>query len=144
MTKSKQQKILDAVAAHIRAVVPNEWEVVAGCSLRLLSENVGNIVVVAPDGIEWKRTAKGRVFAEHRINVVFRRRIDAEAFDECLMMLDTLARWYLLSDADFPFDEFPCMGAETIDGAEAGFDPDELTGTPTTFHGGLRLTFWSD
>jgi hypothetical protein len=141
---SQQQQILNALADYLPTVIPIYWEVVPVRDLRMLSENLDNVVLIMPRGISWARPTKGRVSARHIVNLVFIRRIGGDV-DQTIDLIDALARRLLLNEpTDGPLDEFPCMEAETIDGADAGFDMDELTKSPATFYGGLQLTFWAD
>ncbi|MCL2745398.1 MAG: hypothetical protein FWE67_16280 [Planctomycetaceae bacterium] len=134
---SAQEEILNAVSEYLRYAVPVGWNVISAKHLRIEAENTEPLVQVVPGTISWQRTTKAKQKTVHAINVV------VSGFIETDFAVALLGKWAeLFLDSGGPFDDFPCMGAETITEAEAGFDVDALTDTPSRYYGGLRLTFW--
>ena len=135
---SQQQRILEEVAEYIRSVHCDGFDVRTAKHVRLLAECDEPTIAVVPTRISWGRKAKGRVATDHEIDVVFIARSEAVADDETIDTLDKLARAFL---GEEPPINWECLGAVTIDEADAGFDPEELTSSPANFYGGIRLTF---
>ena len=137
----KQQLLLASTAQLLRDLLPSaytiEWYIESIRRFRKIAEGEGTVVLVMPKKLEWTRQSKGTIITIHEIDIAMTGDIDVEA------AVDILGDWahYFLEDAG-PLEDFPCMAAATLNGAEAGFDPDELTNTPSKFFGGLRLTFW--
>ncbi|GHT30660.1 hypothetical protein FACS1894214_0930 [Planctomycetales bacterium] len=135
----QQEQVLNAVKEYLRYAVPNGWTVETAKHLRINAENTAVLVQIVPNKIVWKRSAKGRQYTEHEINVVLTGMLET---DFAVALLNEWAKLFL--DGGGPFDDIPCMGAETLLEAEAGYDADALTDTPSRYYGGLRLTFWGD
>jgi len=138
-TEGQQEQILNAVKEYLQYAVPDGWQVITAKHLRINVENIETLVQIVPNRIAWRRSAKGQQRAEHEINVILTGRIET---DFAVSLLGEWARLFL--DSGGPFDDIPCMGAETLTEAEAGYDADALTDTPRRYYGGLRLTFWGD
>jgi hypothetical protein len=141
---SLQLLLSQSIENVLKDAVPDGWTVQAGKHFRLLVDSVDNrekpFVAIIPSRIAWKRTARGRLHTEHEINlIVTGRELDVDA---TVKLIDSWARLFL--DEGGPVDDFPCMEAVTLDEAEAGYDIDELTKTPSQFFGGLKLTFWGN
>jgi hypothetical protein len=137
---SVQQQLLDSVAQCLRLAVPSGWQIRVEKHLRHLVDQLTStpLVVIVPKDLSWNRTAKGRQHAVHEIDIVVAGFLDT---DSTVALIDQWAEIFL--DGGGSLDRADCMHAVTIDGAEAGFDADALTNTPSAFFGGLRLTFWS-
>lgn len=135
---SSQHKLQTAVAQCLRLAAPSDWRIETVKHFKQLAELLGEpLVAILPHKLEWKRTAKGRQYALHEIDIIVVGQLDT---DSTVALLDQWAELFL--DGGGEIDMATCMNAETLDGAEPGYDPDELTKTPSTFFGGLRLTFW--
>jgi hypothetical protein len=135
---SSQNQILTAVAQCLRSAAPTNWRIETVTHYRQLAELLGEpLVAVLPHKLEWKRTAKGRKYTLHEIDMIVVGSLDT---DSTVNLLDQWAELFL--DGGGSIEAATCMNADTLDNAEPGYDPDELTKTPSTFFGGLRLTFW--
>lgn len=141
-----QKELLETLAAAV-----TEWftrdpdsepalPVGKGYRIRYDTERLGAVsVMIVPHRIGWTRLNRSRVKSEHRIDVILYGRIEEEEktglFEE---ELERLAAWLLLA---YRIQNTPCVGVETIDGAEAGYDRDAINETPMCFFGGIRATF---
>jgi len=136
---STQHQLLASVAQCLRHAAPTHWQISIAAHVRQLSELLTDVpnVVVVPKDLSWKRTAKGRQYTAHEVDVLVVGLLDT---DSTVAMIDQWAELFL--DGGGEIEMATCMNADTIDQAEAGYDTDALTNTPSTFFGGLRLTFW--
>jgi hypothetical protein len=131
---------LYAVKSYLQLAVPTGWTVKTAKHIRQLVENAEPpLVAVMANRLTWKRSAKGREYCEHEINVIVTGEIDT---DETVHLLDEWAKLFI--DGAGPLDDFACMHAATLDEAETGYSVEELTNTPSRFYGGLTLTFWGN
>ena len=137
---SSQQQLLDSVAKCLWLAVPTGWQIRVVKHIRQPVEGLTDapLIIVVPHDLSWKRTAKGRQHAVHEIDILVTGLLDT---DSTVALIDQWAEMFL--DGAGSLDRADCTNAETIDGAEAGYSEEQLTNTPSTFFGGLRLTFWS-
>jgi len=137
---SVQQQLLDSVAQCMRLAVPAGWQIKVVKHLRQPVEGLTDapLILILPKDLSWKRTAKGRQHAVHEIDLLVTGLLDT---DSTIALIDQWAEMFL--DGAGSLDHADCIDAATIDGADAGYSEEQLTNTPSTFVGGLRLTFWS-
>jgi len=136
---SPQQQLLDCIAQYLHHAAPTHWQISVAKHVRQLAELLSDtpLVTVIPKNLSWKRTARGRQHAVHEVDILVVGLLDT---DSTVAMIDQWAELFL--DGGGSLNCATCMDAATIDQAEAGYDTDALTNTPSAFVGGLRLTFW--
>ena len=135
---STQQKLLQCIAQYLQHAAPTGWQIESVKHLRQLAELVGDArVVIVPHALSRQRTAKGRQYAEHQIDVIVTGKLDTDS------TVDLLDQWMeLFLDGGGPLDCATCMNADTLDESSPGYSIEDLIQTPSMFFGGLRLTFW--
>ena len=135
--RSSQEQILASIVKCLSCAIPSAWkiEVVPFEKHRVEQIDQPFINIIAKS-IEWKRSAKGRQYREHLIDVLLIGKLETNS---TVWLLDQWAELFL--DAGGPL-EHACMRVAPLDIAEAGYSVEALTDTPSTYVGGLQLTFW--
>ena len=135
--RSAQEQILASIVKCLLCAIPAAWQIEVVKHFRKFAEQIDKpIVRVIPQEITWKRTAKGRQYREHVVDILLLGKLET---DSTVQLLDQWAELFL--DGGGPL-EHACMNVTTLDIAEAGYSVEALTNTPSLYIGGLQLTFW--
>jgi hypothetical protein len=119
---------------------------------KIIAENLkhNKMVLVMPVRTAWTRTSKGRLKREFTVAIILITRDDGSLVDYGYfdnLLNDWAIQFVIGTDDEADTGEnnlegFNCMGVTTLDNAEVGFIIDSIMKTPSTYIGGLKLTFW--
>jgi hypothetical protein len=110
--------------------------------------NDSKLVLVLPVRTTWIRVSRGKLMREHTVAVIIISRDGMVMTDYCDNddLLNELAEYFLIgtedeADSGGALDDYACKGVTTIDSDELGFFRDSVIKTPSTYIGGLKITF---
>lgn len=149
MREMTQEEVLQSVEVRLGSIGRMQ-----GSKYRLMfsADSLPEVlqVFLIPFKIGWqRRNHGGGLIKTHLIDVVLMSRIESEmeiaGNQTCLemfaeKMLDTRRDCALTDMIQIAARDAPCVGVETVSGAEAGYFRKMLEDTPSTYVGGIRLT----